>query len=144
MPTRKAEASWKGNLKEGKGTMKTGSGTCEGGFSFASRFEDGKGTNPEELIGAAHAGCFSMAFAHLLAEKGHTPEEIRTSARVTIEKSGDGFAIKTVRLSTQGRVPGIEKDTFLEIAEEAKNSCPVSKALAGVDIELEAELAEGG
>jgi osmotically inducible protein OsmC len=119
-----------------------GSGACESAYTFASRFEKGDGTNPEELIGAAHAGCFSMALAHLLAEEGHAPERVATSAAVHLEKAGDGFAISKIELETRGTVPGIDGDAFAAAANKAKTTCPVSKALAGVEITLRAELGE--
>lgn len=144
MPTRTAEAVWNGNLMQGKGTMKLGSGAFEGAYSFTSRFEDGKGTNPEELIAAAHAGCFSMALSAMLADAGYEPQQIDTTAKVSIEKVGDGFAITKSELTTRAEVPGIDDDTFEEIAEGAKAGCPVSKALAGAQITLEAELVESG
>lgn len=138
MPTRNANAAWKGDLKNGKGTMKFGSGAYEGSYSFASRFENGTGTNPEELIGAAHAGCFSMALSNELAEAGYTPESVETKAEVKLEISDDGPAITTITLHVEANVPDIEEDAFNEIAEGAKNGCPVSKALAGVSIKLDA------
>jgi osmotically inducible protein OsmC len=141
MPVRGAEAVWEGDLREGKGTMRLGSGAYEGPYSFVSRFEDGPGTNPEELIGAAHAGCFSMALSAALSRAGTPPESIRTSARVHLEKGAAGFRIVRVELSTEGRVPGIDQDAFVEAAEGAKKGCPVSQALAGVEITLEAKLA---
>jgi osmotically inducible protein OsmC len=140
MPDRTASAVWEGNLKDGKGTMKLGSGAYEGAYSFASRFESGTGTNPEELIGAAHAGCFSMAFAHTLAEAGHTPTQVATTARVSLIKAEDGFKISTIHLTTEGTVPGLDEAKFKEMAEGAKKGCPVSKALAGVKITLDAKL----
>jgi len=140
MPTRTAQAIWQGNLIEGKGTMAFGSKAYEGPYSFRSRFEDGTGTNPEELIGAAHAGCFSMALSGALGKAGYTPERIQTSARVHLEKVGDGFKITRIDLSTEAKVPGIDAGRFLEQAEAAKKGCPVSQALAGVDIRLEAKL----
>jgi osmotically inducible protein OsmC len=140
MPVRKAEATWEGNLKKGKGGMKFGSGAFEGSYSFASRFEQGPGTNPEELIGAAHAGCFSMALSGVLEAAGYTPERIHTIARVHIDKVGEGFKITTIELETEGRVPGIDEKVFREKAEAAKKGCPVSMALAGVDIKLQAKL----
>jgi lipoyl-dependent peroxiredoxin len=141
MPTRNANAVWNGNLQEGQGTMRLGSGAYEGPYSFRSRFQDGEGgTNPEELIGAAHAGCFSMAFANMLDGAGHTPERVQTAARVYLEPQEDGFAITRIELSTEAAVPGIDEQEFRRIAEEAKAGCPVSQALA-VDIELEASLA---
>jgi lipoyl-dependent peroxiredoxin len=126
----------------GEGTMRFGSGAFEGKYSFASRFEDGPGTNPEELIGAAHAGCFSMAFAGNLQRAGHEPESVETSARVHIDKSGDGFTITRIELDTTASVPGIDEDEFQQIATASKEGCPVSRALAGVgEITLDAKLA---
>ena len=143
MPTRKSQAEWQGNLKGGKGRMSLGSGSFVGSYSFGSRFEEAQGTNPEELIGAAHAGCFSMAFAHELDQKGYTPQKVSTEARVELEKKVDGFAITTITLDTQAEVAGVDEKTFQHIAEEAKKGCPVSKALAGVEIKLQAELKRG-
>ena len=140
MPVRTAEAEWKGNLSRGSGRMKLGSGAFEGSYSFVSRFEDGAGSNPEELIGAAHAGCFSMALSHMLSEAGHIPDVVHTSAKVHIDKVDDGFKITSIELVTQGKVPGIDEETFREKAEAAKEGCPVSKALAGTEIKLQAEL----
>jgi osmotically inducible protein OsmC len=140
MAERTAKAVWQGNLKEGAGTVTLGSGSFQGRYSFQSRFESGAGTNPEELIGAAHAACFSMALAANLAQAGYTPEAIETTARVSIEKGGDGFAITRIELDTQGTVPDIDEDTFLEQAETAKETCPVSKALAATRIDLKAKL----
>jgi osmotically inducible protein OsmC len=126
----------------GEGTMRFGSGAFEGKYSFASRFEDGQGTNPEELIGAAHAGCFSMAFAGNLQRAGHEPQSVETSARVHIDKSGDGFTITRIELDTTANVPGIAEDEFQQIATASKEGCPVSRALAGVgEITLDAKLA---
>lgn len=138
MPQRKADAVWKGDLKSGKGTMKFGSGAFEGAYSFASRFEEGTGTNPEELIGAAHAGCFSMALSNELDQAGFTPESVDTTAKVTLD-AGAG-AITKINLKTSAKVPGIDNDKFQEIAKGAKENCPVSKALKGVDISLDATL----
>lgn len=140
MPVRTAEAEWKGNLPEGSGKMKLGSGAYEGPFTFKSRMENGPGTNPEELIGAAHAGCFSMAFSHQLATAGHAPKRVHTSAKVTFEKTDAGFAITSIALETEGEVPGISEAKFQELAEAAKKGCPVSKALAGTNITLKAKL----
>ncbi len=136
MPERKANATWNGDLKNGKGTMKFGSGAFEGNFSYKSRFKEGTGTNPEELVGAAHAGCFSMAFSNMLDEAGHTPESIETNATVSLGEDG----ITQIILNTEGDVPGIEESEFMKIANSAKENCPVSKALQGVDIKLEANL----
>ena len=120
MSVRKAEAEWKGNLNSGSGRMKLGSGAFEGPYSFVSRFKDGPGTNPEELIGAAHAGCFSMALSHMLAEAGHIPDVVHTTAKVHIDKVEDGFKITTIELQTEGKVPGIDEKTFQEKAAAAK------------------------
>src|SRR5947199_8045661 len=120
MAKRTASAVWEGTLREGGGTVKLGSGTFEGKYSFASRFENGTGTNPEELIGAAHAGCFSMALAAALTKAGHNPTRISTTAQVSLEKVGDGVKITTIELNTEAEVPGIDEKTFLESAETAK------------------------
>jgi osmotically inducible protein OsmC len=141
MAIRTAAAEWAGDLKTGKGSMRLGSGAFAGNYSFASRFEDGQpGTNPEELIGAAHAGCFSMALAHELAQSGHPPRRIATAARVHLDKSGEGFRITAVELDTEGEVPGLDAETFQRFAEDAKRTCPVSTALAGTEIRLQAKL----
>ena len=140
MALRSASAVWEGDLKSGKGKMKLGSGAYEGNYSFASRFESGTGTNPEELIGAAHAGCFSMAFSHMMSGKGFVPTSVKTTANVKLEKVGDGFKITTIELQTEGVVPGIDQKTFMELAEAAKKGCPVSQALAGTEIKLQAKL----
>jgi len=140
MAKRTASAVWEGTLREGQGKVKLGSGAFEGNYSFVSRFEEGAGTNPEELIGAAHAGCFSMALAAGLTKAGHNPTRISTNASVTLEKVGEGFKITTIQLTTEGEVPGIDEATFIEQAETAKKNCPVSQALAGVDIKLDAML----
>lgn len=140
MPIRNAEAVWEGNLLKGKGKMKLGSGAFEGAFSFSSRFENGLGTNPEELIGAAHAGCFSMALSFILEQAGYTPERVQTTAKVHIDKVGDGFKITVIELETQGKIPGIDEKTFIAKAETAKKGCPVSQALSGTEIRLKATL----
>ncbi len=140
MPVRKAEAVWEGGLLKGKGKMRLGSGAFEGAYSFSSRFEEGTGTNPEELIGAAHAGCFSMALSLLLEKAGYKPESIHTTAAVRIEKAGEGFRITTIDLETEAKVPGIDEKTFQEQAEAAKKGCPVSQALSGTEIKLKARL----
>jgi len=137
MPVRKAEAIWKGTLKEGSGVMKLGSGALEGPYSYSSRFEDGQGTNPEELIGAAHAGCFSMFLSALLSKDGYTPERIETTARVYLEA---GPTIAKIELNTQASVPGLDAEKLQEYAAAAKANCPVSKALASVEIHLNATL----
>jgi lipoyl-dependent peroxiredoxin len=140
MAIRTAKAQWEGNLQEGKGTMALGSGAFEGAYSFASRFEEGKGTNPEELLGAAHAGCFSMAFANALAKGGFAPKSVRTNAKVHLMKQEAGFAITLIELQTEAQVPGIDNAKFQEIADGAKKGCPVSKALASTEIKLDAKL----
>lgn len=140
MPKRNAHAVWEGDLKGGKGNMKFGSGAFDGAYSFASRFEEGTGTNPEELIGAAHAGCFSMAFSSGLGKAGFSPKRVSTKADVYLEKVGEGFSITKVVLNTEAEVPDIDDAKFNELAEGAKKGCPVSRALAGVEIELNAKL----
>ena len=139
MPTRSAHAEWNGSISEGSGKMAFGSGAFEGPYSFKSRMEEGPGTNPEELIGAAHAGCFSMALSVVLGAEGHEPESIKTDAKVRFEKEGEGWAIKGVALTTRARVPGMDAETFQKAAEGAKENCPVSQALA-VEISLDAAL----
>jgi osmotically inducible protein OsmC len=143
MPQRKAQAQWRGSLKDGSGSMEFGSGAFKGNFSFASRMENGPGTNPEELVGAAEAGCFSMAFANALTEAGHAPQEIRTSANVNFEKTDKGWTITRIDLTTEGIVPGVDEATFARIADDAKKNCPVSKALTGSQINLKATLKSG-
>ena len=141
MPTRKAEAEWKGNLAEGSGRLRVGSGAFDGPYSFKSRFEEGQSaTNPEELIGAAHAGCFTMALTAQLSRAGLRPTRIHTGATVKLEKIGEGFAITRIELETEADIPGIDDATFQKNAMDAKRNCPVSKALAGVDIHLSARL----
>ena len=140
MAKRTASAVWKGTLREGGGTVKLGSGAFEGKYSFASRFEEGTGTNPEELIGAAHAGCFSMALAAGLTQAGLKPTRISTTANVSLEKVGEGFKITRIQLQTEAEIPGIDEKTFREQADGAKKGCPVSQALAGTQIELDARL----
>jgi lipoyl-dependent peroxiredoxin len=143
MPKRIAEARWDGSLQEGNGTMRMASGAYEGPYSFQSRFEEGDGTNPEELIAAAHAGCFSMALSLVLARAGHELDSVETTATVHLDRAGEGFAITRIELDTRARVPGASSEEFQKAAEAAKEGCPVSKALAGVDtIELQASLVE--
>ena len=141
MPTSKAEAVWEGVLRNGKGHFKAGSGAFEGDYTFATRFEGARGTNPEELIAAAHAACLSMALSAEL-EKNRTPAtRIRTNAACTVEKAGEGFKITRMRLEVRGTVPGIDQAAFAKAAEAAKNGCPVSTALKGnVQFELDAKL----
>ena len=140
MVERTAEAEWKGSVTDGAGMMKLGSGAFEGRYSFGSRFASEKGTNPEELIAAAHAGCFSMAFALGLGRAGFTPTRIHTTAKVHIERAGEGFRITRIDLDTQAEVPNIDDAKFREQAEAAKQGCPVSQALAGTEITLSARL----
>ncbi len=140
MATRTANAVWEGGLKDGKGKMKLGSGAYEGAYSFASRFENGAGTNPEELIAAAHAGCFSMALSAGLGKSGFSPKRIQTSAKAHLEKVGEGFKITKIELQTEAEIPGIDQAKFMEHAEGAKKGCPVSQALAGTEIILNAKL----
>ncbi len=143
MPTRTSNARWEGNLPDGNGTMALESGAYEGAYSFRSRFEDGAGSNPEELIAAAHAGCFSMALSNLLAEAGHEPESVETEAAVTLRMlPEDGPTITKITLTTHASVPGLDDAEFQKHAAAAKDGCPVSKALGGVEtIELDATLA---
>jgi osmotically inducible protein OsmC len=142
MATRNGSAQWNGNLEGGSGTVTVGDGVWSGDYSFASRFEEGEGTNPEELIAAAHAGCFSMALSAQLAADSHPPNSVKTTARVQI-RNVDGLpTIDNIRLETEGDVPGIDQATFEQLAEDAGSGCAVSRALAGVNtIELSARLA---
>jgi osmotically inducible protein OsmC len=143
MPKRKAEARWDGSLQEGNGTMRLATGSYEGPYSFQSRFEEGEGTNPEELIAGAHAGCFSMALSADLGRAGHAAESIETTATVHLEKVGDGFGITRIELDTRARVPGVADEEFQRIAEQTKQNCPVSLALGAVEsIEVNAQLVE--
>jgi len=140
MKERKAEAIWNGKLKDGDGTVSLGSGLFESSYSFRSRFEEGAGTNPEELIGAAHAGCFSMALANILDNEGYSPQEISTEASVSLEEAEGDFTITGIALRTKGSIPDIDDEEFQKHAKTAKENCPVSKALAGTKITLEAKL----
>jgi osmotically inducible protein OsmC len=140
MPTRTAEAVWNGSLIEGKGRLTVGSKAFEGPYDWKSRSGDGTSTNPEELLGAAHAGCFSMALSHQLAQAGHPPTRVRTTAKVSFEKQTEGFAITGILLQTEAQVPGIDEAAFQKFAQGAKEGCPVSKALAATKITLEAKL----
>ena len=140
---RESRARWEGDLREGKGTMALGSGAFEGQYSFRSRFEEGTGTNPEELIGAAHAGCFSMAFSNMLAQAGHVPTHVSTTARVHLETVDGKPTINLIELVCEADVPGIEDGDFQRIAADAKAGCPVSRALSAVEIRLDATLAGG-
>jgi lipoyl-dependent peroxiredoxin len=137
---RKASAEWRGGLKDGKGTVSTESGVlANASYSFGTRFENGKGTNPEELIAAAHAGCFSMAFSAQLGAAGMTPESIRTTASVTLEKVGEGFSVTSSHLEMTAKIPGAERAAFQKAAEAAKSGCPISKLL-NAKITLDAKL----
>jgi lipoyl-dependent peroxiredoxin len=133
MATRNGSAEWRGDLKTGDGDLTVGDGVFKGAYSFSSRFEEGEGTNPEELIAAAHAACFSMSLGNVMAQHGHPAESVRTVAKVHLRQTDAGPAIQQIELETEGRVPGIDQDHFAEHAEEAKQGCPVSRALAGVD-----------
>lgn len=141
MAVRKADAVWNGGLKDGNGQLRTGSGAFEGSYSFSSRFEDGGGTNPEELLGAAHAGCFAMALAAALGKAGFQPRRISASTAVHLTKDDSGLSISRIDLTCEGEVPGIDAATFARHAEETKQGCIVSRALAAVPMNLEARLA---
>lgn len=138
---RTASARWNGDLKGGHGSLRVGSGAFEGAYSFTSRFEAGKGTNPEELLGAAHAGCFSMALAHALATAGHQVTSVDTTATVQLTKGDKGFAVSGIDLVTTGKVAGIDAATFTKFAEDTKSGCIVSRALAAVPMTVRATLA---
>ncbi|MBN9431884.1 MAG: OsmC family protein [Bosea sp.] len=140
MPTRISDAEWQGDLKAGKGTVKLGSGAFEGQYNFSSRFESGVGTNPEELIAAAHAACFSMALSAGLSGAGHTVESVKTTAKVKVDPVAGGFEITSIQLVTEAKIPGIDKAEFDTIAAATKEGCPVSKALKAVPISLDAKL----
>lgn len=142
MIVRKSEAEWRGDLKSGAGTVALGSGAYAGPYSFISRFESGTGTNPEELIAAAHAGCYSMAFSHAVHSAGFAPHRVHSSAAVKLEPAPGGFAITGIELVMEALIPGIDEAKFMEIAEAAKAGCPVSKALAAVPISLSAKLVQ--
>lgn len=140
MPVRNANAVWNGNLQKGKGTMKLGSGAYEGAYSFKSRFEEGTGTNPEELIGAAHAGCYAMALSNEIAEAGYNPDSVETDADVDFGIVDGAPEISSITLTVDAKIPEIDDDTFDKLANGAKENCPVSKALTGVDIQLNTSL----
>ena len=140
MAIRTARAEWNGNLMEGKGTMALGSGAYQGPYSFTSRFEDGAGTNPEELIAAAHAGCYSMALSAGLAKSGFSPQRVATGAKLQLLKTDAGFTITTIELDVEAKVPGIDDAKFQEFAEGARRNCVVSRALTGVEIKVNAKL----
>jgi lipoyl-dependent peroxiredoxin len=140
MAVRTAEATWNGTLKEGQGQMRLGSGAFEGGYSFTSRMGDGKGTNPEELVAAAHAGCFSMALAAALGQAGATPRRVHTTARVHFEQADGGWGIPRIDLETEVEAEGLDEGKFQSIAEGAKTNCPISKLVKGAQISLSAKL----
>jgi osmotically inducible protein OsmC len=142
MATRNGSAEWKGDLKGGTGTVSVAGGAFEGSYSFTSRFEEGEGTNPEELIAAAHASCFAMALSDILAQDDHTPESVQATAAVHLRNIDDQPTIARIDLQVEGQVPGIDEDTFRSYAEKAKAGCPVSRALGAVpEIEVDAKLA---
>jgi lipoyl-dependent peroxiredoxin len=142
MRPRSASAEWRGNLQEGEGTMSAASGVLQdAGYSFKTRFEDEPGSNPEELIAAAHAGCYSMAFANMLSEAGHEPQSIRTTARVSLEMGDEGPQVTRSDLEAEANVEGIDDEDFQRIAKQAKEGCPVSRALGAIEIGLEARRA---
>jgi osmotically inducible protein OsmC len=139
MIDRKADARWEGNLREGRGTIRLGSGAFEGPYSFGTRFQSAPGTNPEELLGAAHAGCFTMALSMMLTTAGHAPTSLETTATVHLDKVGEGFALTGIDLVTRGKVPGQTQAEFQRLAEDAKANCIISKALT-VPMTLQATL----
>jgi osmotically inducible protein OsmC len=140
MPVRHSEGIWEGTLKNGQGKMRIGSNGFEVDYSFPSRFDSSVGTNPEELLGAAHAGCFSMALSLFVGEAGFTQSSIHTRASVHLDKSKEGFAISRIELETTADIPGMDEQAFMDLAEKAKTNCPVSRALASVEIFLDAKL----
>jgi osmotically inducible protein OsmC len=141
---RVAHASWQGTVNEGSGRIGVGSGAFDGTFTLRARVEDGvPATNPEELIGAGHAGCFTMSLANLMSEAGHPPVDLQTTAHVHLEQLEQGFRITRIDLDTVGEADGIDPATFVELADQAKSTCPVSLALAGTEITLKATLAQG-
>jgi lipoyl-dependent peroxiredoxin len=141
MPIRSASARWQGTLTEGSGTLRTGKGGYEGNYSFKSRFEEGEGTNPEELIGAAHAGCFSMAFSKQLSDAGFPPRAVDTTAAVHLDKTDAGMTVTRIDLDSVGDVPGIDEGQFQKLAEATKETCPISRLLSpGAQITLAARL----
>lgn len=140
MPTRVAHARWEGTVKEGKGRVDFGRGAFTGSYSFASRFEDGTGTNPEELLGAAHASCFAMALSLVLGAAGFPPDYVDATAHVTVKPQDGGFTITASHIACQTKVAGVDPSAFMRYAEAARKGCPVSKALAGTEITLEATL----
>ena len=141
MAVRTSEAEWNGTLREGNGQMKLGSGAYEGAYTYSSRFEEGQGSNPEELLGAAHAGCFSMSLSGALTRAGFPPTRIHTTAKVHIESTGGRSSVTRIELMTEGQVPGIDEATFQEHAKFAKENCPISRALAVPEVTVDARLA---
>jgi osmotically inducible protein OsmC len=137
---RRAHASWQGTVPDGGGRIALGSGAFEGDFTLRARVEDTPATNPEELIAAAHAGCFTMSLADLLSNEGHPPADLATRATVHLDQQEQGFSITKIELRTVGDVPGVDEPRFIELAEKAKSTCPVSRALAGTEIVLDARL----
>ncbi|MEV1286704.1 OsmC family protein [Micromonospora sp. NPDC049679] len=141
MPLRTASAQWQGNLSDGSGTVRTGKGGVQGNYSFRSRFEEGEGTNPEELVAAAHAGCFSMALSKALADAGFNPVAVNTTASVHLDKTDAGMTVTRIDLDTVGDVPGLDSAQFQKLAETAKTNCPISRLLSpGAEITLTAGL----
>ncbi len=140
MPVRHGSAEWHGTLREGKGALRAGKESTKRDYSFKSRFQETEGGSPEELIGAAHAGCFSMALAHILSNAGHAPERINTTGKVALEERDGGYTISSITLECEAKVPGISLKQFQEFAETAKRNCPVSRALQGTEIRLEVSL----
>ncbi|MCA9798468.1 MAG: OsmC family protein [Cyanobacteria bacterium HKST-UBA04] len=140
MKTSTAQAQWQGGLKDGSGTFKGGSGTIEGPYSFPTRFENASGTNPEELVAAAHAACYSMALSATLEKEGYAPKQVHTTAKVLLEFVDGAPEITTVELTTEAQIGGIDDSTFMEYAELAKKNCPISKLYKGATIKLEAKL----
>jgi osmotically inducible protein OsmC len=140
MPTRHAEATWEGDLPSGKGLVKSASGVVNHPYSFHTRFENAAGTNPEELVGAAHAACYSMALSHMLTLGGNKPTRVHTTADVTFDKVGDNFRITKILLTCNATVPGIDDAKFQQTANQAKTGCPISAALSATPIELKATL----
>jgi lipoyl-dependent peroxiredoxin len=143
MAVRTSDAEWRGALKDGKGTVRLGSGAFEGSYSFPSRFENGPGTNPEELLAASHAACFAMALSHGLAQAGHPPTRVHATAKAHLGAVEGGFAITLIELEVEGEVPGIDAAAFQQQADAAKQGCPISKALAATKITLKASLKQG-
>lgn len=140
MAVRKSKATWDGTLKEGSGRMNIGDDVYEGAYTFASRFEEGEGTNPEELVGAAHAGCYSMFLAAVLTNNGYNPTRVHTTATVHLGRDDNGPLITLIELNTEAEVAGIDEEAFMQYAEQSKTGCPISRALAATEISLKAHL----